>query len=135
MSKDEFILWKDLSPSYYRLNGSLKVRYNREGTSHVFFSMDENGEMKEIVSFFIMVGPETIYIVSVPKNIDNLSFGIQENKKDAYYVEEDDSYYFRVNEEEFNQLTEDYFEAERIAEEGIKDVSFSYDELFGKLGS
>ena len=35
----------------------------------------------------------------------------------------------------FNQLTEDYFEAERIAEEGIKDVSFSYDELFGKLGS
>ena len=135
LSKDEFILWKDLSPSYYRLNGSLKVRYNREGTSHVFFSMDENGEMKEIVSFFIMVGPETIYIVSVPKNIDNLSFGIQENKKDAYYVEEDDSYYFRVNEEEFNQLTEDYFEAERIAEEGIKDVSFSYDELFGKLGS
>ena len=64
-----------------------------------------------------------------------MSFGIQENKKDAYYVEEDDSYYFRVNEEEFNQLTEDYFEAERIAEEGIKDVSFSYDELFGKLGS
>ena len=64
-----------------------------------------------------------------------MSFGIQENKKDAYYVEEDDSYYFRVNEEEFNQLTEDYFEAERIAEEDIMDVSFSYDELFGKLGS
>jgi len=133
LSKDEFILWKDLSPSYYRLNGSLKARYNRGGTSHIFFTLDENGEMKEIVSFFIMVGPETIYIVSVPKNIDNLSFGIQENKKDAYYVEEDDSYYFRVKEEEFNQLTEDYFEAEKIAEKGIKDVSFSYDELFGKL--
>jgi len=37
LSKDGFILWKNLSPSYYRLNGSLKARYNRESISYVFF--------------------------------------------------------------------------------------------------
>ena len=39
-------------------------------------------------------------------------------------------YRFRVTEEQDDELTNDYFAATKLADEKIKDVSYTYDELF-----
>lgn len=50
---------------------------------------------------------------------------------EAYYDEAVMVYYFRVTEEQFNELTKDYFAAAEQADENIKEVTFTYEELFG----
>jgi hypothetical protein len=139
-NKDEIILWTNLFPSYYQLNGSLKVRYNREGTSHVFYYQTKEGELEEKVSFLIKDTfnkknncEETIYLVSFPKHLNYDLSELYMIKRQAYYVEGSDNYCFRVTEQQFIELTKDYFEAEKLASEKIKEVTYTYDRLFGSL--
>lgn len=39
-------------------------------------------------------------------------------------------YYFRITEEQYLELTKDYFETEHTAKENLKRVTYTYDELF-----
>ena len=55
----------------------------------------------------------------------------QEMKEQAYYSEEEDLYFFNVTEEQYHELTEDFFEANDISEEKLKTIGYTYDELFG----
>jgi len=72
------------------------------------------------------------YLVSLPesKNEDNDSSFLKGNKDIVYFRNSNDTPFFRVTEEQYNELTTDYFKAIELAEENIKEVSFTYDELF-----
>jgi hypothetical protein len=71
-------------------------------------------------------------MVSLPesKNEDN-DFGFLKESKDiVYFSHGNDTPFFRVTEEQYNELTSDYFKAIELAEEKIIEVSFTYNELF-----
>lgn len=42
-------------------------------------------------------------------------------------------WYFRITDEQYHELTDGYWEAYKTAEERIKDVTYTYEELFGSL--
>lgn len=56
-----------------------------------------------------------------------------EIKEEGYYDKGHAIYYFKVTEKQYNELTKNYFEAEQLAKENIKKVSYTYEELFGYL--
>jgi len=141
LTTNKFVLWKDMSPSYYKLNGSLKIRWNREGISHVFSILNE--EAKEIctVSFFSREEfdketgkSEVIYMVSLPRYSDIvISTAIESMKEQGYYDKGKDLYYFKVTEIQYVELTASYFGAEELALEKLNEITFTYEELFGDL--
>ena len=51
----------------------------------------------------------------------------------AYYVKDTGLYYFRVTKEQYEQLTEAYFQAEAEAAQNIKKVRYTYDEVISEL--
>ena len=51
----------------------------------------------------------------------------------AYYVKDTGLYYFRVTKEQYEQLTEAYFQAEMEATHNIKKVRYTYDEVISEL--
>lgn len=53
-----------------------------------------------------------------------------EMEKQGYFSEVDNLYLFQVTEGQFNELTQDYFDAWRESEQEEEKVTFSYEELF-----
>jgi len=54
--------------------------------------------------------------------------------KSYSYINDDTRvYYFRVTEDQYNELTKNYFLARELATDKIKEVRYTYDELFGHL--
>ena len=52
-------------------------------------------------------------------------------KKRGVFVQSADQWYFRLTEEQFDQLMGAYYEAYDRAEEGMASVKYTYEELFG----
>lgn len=141
---DEFILLHELFPSYYQLNGSNKIRWDGTGGSrdgHVFYKIDEKGQEKYTVYFFSEgirndIGEkEEICMIGLPhytNKSDKLNLP-NEIRNQAYFDESHEIYYFRVPDDLYNSIYHDYFKAEILAEENIKEVTYTYYELFGEL--
>lgn len=137
ISQGTILLWKQIEPSYYSLNGSGAIRWEN-GSGNVFYNLDENGE--EVCSVFFMVRGtyskekeqrENVYLVSLPKYTEKLKDEYEENITcQGYYDKGQSVYYFRVTESQYDELTEDYYQAEEIAIQGLKSVTYSYAELF-----
>ncbi len=134
---DEFILWCDLTPSY-QLIGSQKIIWIHLGTGMglAFYKLGENGE-EEYSTFCYSTNrhneksgeTEDVYIVGLPRYIDNQIETAVILEKEAYK----DSYgtlYFRVTRKQYDELTKNIVQSQRLAEENIKEVAFTYDELF-----
>lgn len=51
-------------------------------------------------------------------------------KETGYYSKIKKRYFYRANKEQYDVLTKNHFQAAKMAEEEIKKVTFSYDELF-----
>lgn len=139
--KDKIFLWYEMTSLWIRLNGSKTLGWNREGTSQVFYKLDENGDEVYTVSFFEREDfnrrinqAEVVYLVALPDYTDrNEQIEITEQiREQAYYDRGQEWYYFRVSEEQYHELTKDYFKAEKLANENIETVSYSYYELFNK---
>jgi len=135
---DEFSLWLDMSPSWYQLNGSLKIRWNRGGLSHIFYQLDENGKELFSVYFYSFQKPnsngeaEEYYMVALPNHLLGNIVITEELLSQAYYSKSYKLLYYRLEEEQYDEITKNYFDAEKLANEALKDVSFSFEELFEK---
>lgn len=57
----------------------------------------------------------------------------EEMKAEGIYEESSGQWYFRVTEEQWYELADIYLEAEETARIKIKDVTYTYEELFGSL--
>ena len=108
------------------------------GSGAVFYKLDENGEEVCSISFMIrnaynaVIGPR--YLVSLPVYAEAERNEIDENiVKQGYYDRSAAIYYFRVTESQYDELTNDYYQAREAAEYELADVTYySYEKLFGE---
>lgn len=138
---DRIILWYKMENTWLRLNGSKAIRWNYEGTRHEFYQLNKKGEEVITVSFFERIDyneklaqREVVYMTALPLYTKrHKNKGITEEIKNKAYTnsEDDERYYFRVTQEQYDALTEDYFKAEKLARENLKEVTYTYEELFG----
>ena len=133
-------LWKDLGSTWFALNGSNSIRWDREGTRHVFYKVDQEGKEKFTVYFFEISYynerkdcGEVACMLGLPRyaNQNQKTQFADEIKEEGYYDEGHAVYYFKVTEKQYEELTKNYFEAEQLARDNIKKVSYTYEELFG----
>lgn len=136
---DEFILWCKLEVTWYGLIGTQKIYWNRGGDSHVFYKKNKDGSDEYTVYFFKkgITNRETeeserIYMVSLPQYIDK-EFQVEVSDKminQGYYDQNLKIYYFRVSEQQYFRLVADYFVSYELSQKNIKEVKYSFDELF-----
>lgn len=138
VEKDRFFLWKKYETTYYELNGSRTVRYEDGGNTSGFYKLDENG--KEVFSVFFECRGygyteahevKEAYMVALPQYSDaDKQIELTEDiKEQGYFFTLAGQYYFRVTEEQYNELTKDFFEAKEEAKEKIEKITYTYDEF------
>lgn len=131
---DAMILWQEFLSHNEMLHGTRKIQWDWDGMRYGMYELDENGEVTFDVYFLIEAfwsnGNET-YMLTVPyyngKPIDIPD----EMKAQAYFSEENGMYHFKVTEEQFDEITEDYFKAHKQSREAIEKCKYTYDDLFG----
>lgn len=140
--QDMFLLWTNyMENSYFSLMGSRTVLYDRFETSQTFYKLDEYGRIIYSVNFeerwYGEEGEEetrTAYFVSLPEyeEEDRQIEITDEMKQYGYVYYYTGTYYFRVTEEQYNELTEEFYQAKQLAEREIEKVTYTYEELFGE---
>lgn len=137
---DEIILWHELNNGNYGMLGTGKVGYSHYGLAsgayHLFYQLDREGNIAYEVSFLTYFERKTgeevaLYMVGIPeyfnmKENDEIEKEIIER---PYKVSNTRSTYYRVSEEQFEELTKEFFEAQKIAEEKLQEVTYTYQEL------
>lgn len=137
---DRFLLWKKYESTYYEIHGSSTVRYDGIGLAscltYVFYKLDKNGNEEYTVVFVTQFyfdekinDFKEVYLIMLPQYSDkDKQIEISEDIKKQGYCYEDD-YYFRVTEEQYAELTNEFFEASNSADEEIKKVMYTYEEM------
>jgi len=145
---DKFVLWYEIGPSGVNILGSRKL-YNITGDSPPgfgYYLLDKNGG-DDCTVWFVLDGyynasteqDDIRYMVSLPQYEDTSKNLVLTKAMTDYqdsmhlYSTYYDTPCYRVTEEQFDELTGDYFTAQRLAVENIKKVSYTYDELFGSF--
>lgn len=129
--KDKMTIWKNMDSSRYFLIGSRMMEVDRDGRFYRFFIWNKDGEVELEVSFIdddFFSNGIPIYMVSLPVYADvNMP---EEMKKEGYYGETEASLYFRLTEEQYQELTAKFFQAGKEAEINLEKVTYTYEELF-----
>ncbi len=130
--QDQIVLWKEYISSTISLMGTQKLAFGGwlgEG----LIRLDENGDYVYFVLFKVEGGrsyrndiEDYGYLVSLPEYIELRNDMIEQ----ATYFEADERYYFRVTEEQFEELTKDYYDARKGREAALDAVTYTYTELF-----
>jgi hypothetical protein len=125
---DKLARYAGVAPVKFSSAGKGKEQSSRQKPSIawiVLFPCSYNGVCTEVRN------PNSSGMVSLPKyaafNQEDIMI---ELTNQAYFSKGNGTYYFRVTEEQFNALTKDYYEAAKLSRENIKEVTFTYDELF-----
>ncbi|MCM1127785.1 MAG: WG repeat-containing protein [Lachnospiraceae bacterium] len=131
----EMALWMELSSHNEHIHGTKVLNWIWDGVRYQLTRLDEQGNPVFRVYFLLegcwSNGIET-YLAALPYFYDREQIEIPaEMKEQGYFSEEDNLYLFQVTEEQFDELTQDYFDACRESEKGEKKVAFTYEELFG----
>ena len=137
---DEIILWYELGNGYYDLIGTKKVGYvssYMDGSYHVYYELDEEGNEGFVVSFDCLFKTETgeviyVYMVDLPEYSDeDKNQKIRESIEEIPYIKSSiRGKLYRVTKEQYEELTNDYFEAIEMEKENLKQVTYTYEELF-----
>ena len=141
---DEFILWYEIPPTKINILGSRKLWWF-SGSTPVqlkFFELNSNGEEELAVWFYTeeyytdaeQQKIDEIYSVTFPDFTDktkNVNLSEKMKNKGLKLIEENDNYYFRITEKQWEELTKPFYTARDSAEENIKEVTFTYENLFG----
>lgn len=118
------------------LIGTQKVHMRTLEKYFFFYQLDENGENKRITLFYAAGSSEgNLYVVMLPKYEEKEKKVVvtDEMKEQGMFVRTDSEWYFRVTEEQYEELTETYWKADFQAQEELEEVTYTYDELFGSL--
>ncbi|WP_372999161.1 hypothetical protein [Lutispora sp.] len=128
-----------------QLLGGNKISYWQGGVglTYGFYELYNSGERKSDIRFFSAAylnnktqQEDEIYMVGFTENseeIETLKALTQNGKVEVYFNELSETHYFRITEEQYNQLAKDYFKSRKEAEENIKEVTYSFEELFGEF--
>lgn len=130
---DQIISWYEIVRAPVSILGTEKL-INYGGNSEGIIKLNGEGEWEYAIWFEIVGYEDRLwYMVSLPiyyedNNMENSLNN--EIKTQGFYDEDQHIYYFLVTEEQYNELIEEYRKAVKASEEAIKEVSFTYDELF-----
>ena len=136
-SIENIILWHEIESGWERILGTRKLWWAWEGIRYALCELDGNGNLEMGVYFLIEPYSSDIketYLITVPFYEDEskqISL-TDEMKRRAYFSESNQLYMFNVTEEQFYELTEDFFEAGELAEEKLEKVKYSYEDLFSE---
>ncbi len=130
--KDEIVMYDWVGGSYMHIIGSGKWEwdhYNLNG----FSECDENGDWEVWVEFWEeedYACDTTNYLVALPQ-YQGTQLEIPDEILEQGYYSDDEQYFWAVTEEQFKELTADYYEVCEEAIEKRKEVIYTYTELFG----
>lgn len=135
---DRMVLWNAAGGSWMELLGSRKVCWNWEGERHSLQIYDKWGEVETVVDFMeenFFSNGGNVHLVALPRYTDEQKELVlpQEIEAQGYYDKEAGEYYFAVTEEQYSELTAEYFEALDAAGENCKKVCYTYEELFSDI--
>lgn len=139
IKSDLFTLWQRYETPYIYLLGTKKIGYSGNAKD-AFFMLDEDGEYDCFIWFktegyrdLETQKDSCIFMVSLPQYVDqyNQEELTEHMREQAVYDENQDLYYFRVTEKQYNSLTRDYFKMVKSAKKAIKKVDFTYEKLSG----
>ncbi len=130
---DKIILWHETSSSWTELLGSKKLWFY-SGTSPIqysFQSLDENGYTEYSTWLYIVpTKSETKYFLTLPEYPKKNDYTKIPKDIKKYSVEKDSHFYYRVTENQWDELTKEFFKSKETSKENIKKVKFTYDQLF-----
>ena len=133
VSEDKMYVWyeEENTPYYYFLGTQAKA-WSNGGLVHVFYKLDEYAEEDIIVMFeqFYDRNPKTnegevVYMVRLPEYADGsreLKM-TRELQEQSYYI--NGKYYFRVTKEQFEGLTDVFFEMNSEVEEKLAEIKIN----------
>lgn len=138
---DEFVLWHEVYTTWIRLLGSKKLWFysGASPVEYAYYELDYSGEEECSIRFYIeeffneeKQKIDVVYLLTLPKYKDKgQNSEMPESMiNQAVIKKEPDYFYFRVTEEQWNELTDDFFESKELSKENIKEIRFTYDELF-----
>lgn len=137
--KDRVFLWRRFIGGWRSLLGSGAVDDGwSDGDYHRFTRYDEVGNMTVTVWFFdddFWLSGENVYMVALPTYFDKQENAIkreipEEIKKQGYFDEGWEIYYFPVTKEQYQELVGDFFSTDIRAMKKRKEMEYSYEELF-----
>ncbi len=137
--RDEIILRHKRYKSYYPFMGTKKTTCHIPGTIkdyYQFYEQGEEGEKEREVTFYkayrMKQGEwEEEYMVEMPYDYEKEIKGNREEER-LYGTRSSQSTYYRVTKEQYEELTNPFFQALEKAEENLKQVTYTYEELFGE---
>ena len=128
-----FMLWYPMNAPRYSVFGTRKVVWIGE-TIYSFYQLDQNGEEELTFSFSIYPWSQYIkgYLVELPNYTDDERDIVvtEEMRQFGTYAHNEDSWYFRVTEAQYEELTAPYWTAFDAHYEELEEVTYTYDELF-----
>lgn len=128
-----FMLWYPMNAPRYSVIGTRKVVWIGE-TIYSFYQLDQNGEEELTFSFSIYPWSQYIkgYLVELPNYTDDERDIVvtEEMRQFGTYARNEDSWYFRITEAQYEELTAPYWEAFDAHYEELEEVTYTYDELF-----
>ena len=130
----EMALWLEIPSPNEQIHGTKVLDWNWEGVRYSLSRMDERGEYVFWVYFLEEASWSNgivTYMVALPFYEGKQMEMPKEMEKQGYFSEEDGLYLYQVTEEQFYELTQDYFDACKRSEKEKEKVTFTYDELFG----
>ena len=128
-----------------QLLGDNKVSYWQGGfgLTFAYYEIEDSGEKKSEIRFYSegylnnkTQLEEEVYMVGFPEGseaIEMLKTLPRNGNVEVYFDDLTITHYFKITEEQYNQLTKDLFESRKEAEENIKQVTYTFDELFGEF--
>lgn len=135
---DEFKLWQDYD---LKIIGTRKLAVISLPL-YSLFNLDQYGEVDQVIRFerqeytnSCSGERECCYLVMLPYSWQHESAELpQALKEKAFWNEEAEQYAFRVTEEQYNELTKDFFASSKSSSAQLDKVTYTYDELFGGNG-
>lgn len=136
---EEYSVWYPMVGIWYTIIGTRKVQWDGNGHNLAFYQLDERGEEECETFFFSRYKNEEIYLcmVMLPKYADSSKeiAVTEEMKNQGVYEKSSGQWYFRITQEQFDELAEKSWEAYHLAEKQWEEGSYTYEELFGSFSS
>ncbi len=126
-------LWHETASSWTELMGSEKLCFY-SGTSpikYAFYKLDNTGDTE--YSIYLYIEPsksETKYYLTLPEYSKYNDYMNIPKEIKKYSLEKNSHFYYKITENQWNELTKELFKAKEASKENIKKVKFTYDQLF-----
>lgn len=135
--KEECFLWYTMGNFWYSLFGSRKVAWIWDGKYLAFDQLDVNGDVEfETFGISNWYSDEiSLHMIMVPDyREEEKKIEVTELMKEQGILERSTGrWFFRVTEEQYEELMEPFWDAYDLAEKECEEVAYSHEELFGEI--